>query len=95
MDRDIIKGIVSIAHALGLQVVAEGAELCEQVQALHELGCDQVQGYVVHRPMPVSAVPAWLTDQQRDLAGGVKNGAVIYSAFPVAHESIPYRFESC
>ena len=95
VDRDIIKGIVSIAHALGLQVVAEGAELCEQVQALHELGCDQVQGYVVHRPMPVSAVPAWLTDQQRDVVGGVKNGAVIYSAFPVAHESIPYRFESC
>jgi EAL domain-containing protein (putative c-di-GMP-specific phosphodiesterase class I) len=60
VDWDIIKGIVSIAHALGLSVVAEGAEIDEQIRALHELGCDQVQGFVVHRPMPVSEVPKWL-----------------------------------
>lgn len=63
VDWDITKGIVSIAHALGLTVVAEGAEIVEQIGSLRELGCDQVQGYFIHRPMPFEAANQWL--QQR------------------------------
>ena len=63
VDWDITKGIVSIAHALGLAVVAEGAEEFEQIGSLRELGCDQVQGYFIHRPMPFTDADNWL--QQR------------------------------
>ena len=60
VDWDITKGIVSIAHALGLAVVAEGAEEFEQIGSLRELGCDQVQGYFIHRPMPFDDANQWL-----------------------------------
>ena len=60
VDWDISKGIVSIAHALGLTVVAEGAEVFEQIGSLRELGCDQVQGYFIHRPMPFIDANSWL-----------------------------------
>ncbi len=60
VDWDITKGVVSIAHALGLSVVAEGAEEFEQIGSLRELGCDQVQGYFIHRPMPFNDANDWL-----------------------------------
>lgn len=60
VDWDITKGVVSIAHAVGLSVVAEGAEQFEQIGSLRELGCDQVQGYFIHRPMPFDDANDWL-----------------------------------
>ncbi|AGX88690.1 EAL domain-containing protein [Candidatus Symbiobacter mobilis] len=50
-DRSIAKTIIDMAHALGLQVVAEGVETQEQLQVLEQDGCDVVQGYLYHRPM--------------------------------------------
>lgn len=61
VDRDIISGIVSIAHALNLLVVAEGAENEDQVESLRALGCDQLQGYVISQPMPLEQVMRWHT----------------------------------
>jgi EAL domain-containing protein (putative c-di-GMP-specific phosphodiesterase class I) len=43
-----------MAHALGLQVVAEGAETQEQVEFLRSRGCDLIQGYYYARPLPVA-----------------------------------------
>jgi hypothetical protein len=40
--------------------VAEGAEEFEQIGSLRELGCDQVQGYFIHHPMPFSDANDWL-----------------------------------
>jgi len=59
VDRDIVSGIVSIAHALNLSVVAEGAENEDQLKSLKALGCDQLQGYVVSPPMPLEHVMDW------------------------------------
>lgn len=67
VDWDITKGIVSIAHALGLTVVAEGAETFEQIGSLRELGCDQVQGYFIHRPMPFVDANGWLDKKNKPL----------------------------
>jgi EAL domain-containing protein (putative c-di-GMP-specific phosphodiesterase class I) len=64
VDRDIISGIVSIAHALNLSVVAEGAENENQLETLCALGCDQLQGYVIRKPMPLEQVKPWLADYQ-------------------------------
>jgi EAL domain-containing protein (putative c-di-GMP-specific phosphodiesterase class I) len=53
--------IVSLAHTLGLRVVAEGVEDDEQVRLLRELGCDQIQGFYVSRPLPPQDIDAMLT----------------------------------
>jgi diguanylate cyclase (GGDEF)-like protein len=51
-DGAIVSAVVSMAHNLGLQVVAEGVETAEQMQQLRERGCDLVQGYYYGHPLP-------------------------------------------
>jgi diguanylate cyclase (GGDEF)-like protein len=58
--RNIVAMIVSLAHTLGLKVIAEGVEDREQVRLLKDLGCDQIQGYLVSRPVPAQEVEALL-----------------------------------
>ena len=58
--RNIVAMIVSLAHTLGLKVIAEGVEDDEQVRLLRDLGCDQIQGYLVSRPIPAEEVEGML-----------------------------------
>jgi diguanylate cyclase (GGDEF)-like protein/PAS domain S-box-containing protein len=51
-DSAIVAAIVSMGHALGLSVLAEGAETPEQLAELRDLGCDLGQGYLFARPGP-------------------------------------------
>ncbi|MCX7673352.1 MAG: EAL domain-containing protein [Thiobacillaceae bacterium] len=53
-DRQIVLAMIDMAHALGLEVVAEGVETAEQAQLLQTLGCDLAQGYYFGRPMPLA-----------------------------------------
>ncbi len=48
----LLAGIVNLAHALGIAVVAEGAELAGEVAMLRKLECESVQGYYFAKPMP-------------------------------------------
>jgi diguanylate cyclase (GGDEF)-like protein len=48
----MVSTIVSLAHALGLTVVAEGVDAREQANTLRRLGCDYMQGYLFSRPVP-------------------------------------------
>jgi PAS domain S-box-containing protein/diguanylate cyclase (GGDEF)-like protein len=48
----LVQTIISLAHTLGLEVVAEGVEEEEQAQQLRLLGCDQIQGFLVSKPVP-------------------------------------------
>jgi EAL domain-containing protein (putative c-di-GMP-specific phosphodiesterase class I) len=50
------QAIVSMAHALGMEVVAEGVENEEQLQILRALKCNEVQGYFVARPLPAAGI---------------------------------------
>ena len=55
-DAEIVNAIIRLAHALNLRVVAEGVEREEQVSFLRQNGCDEIQGYVVSKPLtPVKA----------------------------------------
>jgi diguanylate cyclase (GGDEF)-like protein len=54
------QAIVSMAHALGMEVVAEGVETAEQLAILRGLHCNEVQGYLIARPMPAAAVEVLL-----------------------------------
>lgn len=50
-SADLVDGIIRIAHALDLQVVAEGVEHESQRVLLHQAGCDFIQGYLFSRPL--------------------------------------------
>jgi len=65
VDWDISQGLVAIAKALGLTVVAEGAETWEQIHCLGQIGCDQVQGYFIQRPMAMEQIWDWLNLQHK------------------------------
>jgi diguanylate cyclase (GGDEF)-like protein/PAS domain S-box-containing protein len=54
-DASIAAAIISLAHALGLSIVAEGIETGEQLAMLAALGCDLGQGYLFARPAPLDA----------------------------------------
>ena len=58
--RQIAEAVVLLARALGLAVVAEGAETAAEVHVLCELGCDYVQGYYFSRPLDAAAATALL-----------------------------------
>ena len=57
----IVRSVISLAHSLRLKVVAEGVETEEQAALLFELGCDQMQGYLISRPVPPDEVPVLLS----------------------------------
>jgi diguanylate cyclase (GGDEF)-like protein len=50
-DLALLRGIVGLGHALGLEVVAEGVETPAQLMYLRDLSCDLIQGYLVGRPV--------------------------------------------
>ncbi|ANO50505.1 EAL domain-containing protein [Woeseia oceani] len=73
IDRSFVQGMVGnpedmlitsttivLAHSLGLRVVAEGVETQEQLDALRQLKCDEVQGYFFSKPVPKDQIDAML-----------------------------------
>ena len=62
-DRAIVRATIELAHALGLDVVAEGVENGATLRLLEEMGCDRAQGYYIARPMPPSQLVPWCQTQ--------------------------------
>jgi EAL domain-containing protein (putative c-di-GMP-specific phosphodiesterase class I) len=56
----LVRGMLDLAHALGVQALAEGIEDAGQLEALGDLGCELGQGYYLSRPLDPDAVPGWL-----------------------------------
>ena len=63
-DEAIVRSTVSMAHSLGIQVVAEGVEDQGTWNLLEVLGCDIVQGYYLSRPVPAQALEQWLSERK-------------------------------
>ena len=59
----IVSSIVSLAHGLDMRTVAEGVETQEQVHLLRLVACDEIQGYVAAKPMPVEALESALRER--------------------------------
>ena len=55
-DTTIVRGVIELAHALDLVVVAEGVERPEQWEQLRHLGCDLAQGYLFSPPVPAAVL---------------------------------------
>src|SRR6056297_102372 len=53
-DQAIVQAIVSMSHAVGMEVVAEGVETKAQVEYLKAVGCDYIQGYYYSKPFPIT-----------------------------------------
>lgn len=52
-SRAVVASIISLAKTLSLKVIAEGVETEEQQNMLKDLGCDEIQGYYISKPLPV------------------------------------------
>jgi diguanylate cyclase (GGDEF)-like protein/PAS domain S-box-containing protein len=62
-DLAIVRATISLAHSLGLRVVAEGVEDLAACRVLAQLGCDEAQGYYFSRPLPLPDLDVWLADR--------------------------------
>jgi len=57
-SRALCETIVSIGRSLDIAIVAEGVETTEQLKILQSMGCDEIQGYLISRPVPPEEIPA-------------------------------------
>lgn len=62
--RSMVAAIIGLAHSMGMVVVAEGVETQSQAVILREMSCDQFQGFLFARPLPLEDFVALLTDDK-------------------------------
>jgi EAL domain-containing protein (putative c-di-GMP-specific phosphodiesterase class I) len=62
-DAAIVRTIVTLGHALGVIVIAEGVETAEQLEYLMSVGCDVLQGYLFSKPLSTEAFGELLMEQ--------------------------------
>jgi diguanylate cyclase (GGDEF)-like protein len=87
-DAAIVDAIVAMAHALKLNVIAEGVETREQLEFLRLRKCQQVQGYYFARPLDPQQFEAFI-------AHGMENGDMSVSTPDLPHKSIALGALSC
>jgi EAL domain-containing protein (putative c-di-GMP-specific phosphodiesterase class I) len=59
-DAAITQAVIGLAHQLGLVVLAEGVESDAVLDRLRGMSCDEIQGYLLTQPLPVSELDSWL-----------------------------------
>ncbi|PTU73055.1 putative bifunctional diguanylate cyclase/phosphodiesterase [Pseudomonas mangrovi] len=64
-NERLVRAMIELAHNLGLEVVAEGVEQFEQLERLRAFGCDQAQGYLISRPLPLADLARYLMSGMR------------------------------
>lgn len=62
-DRAIVQAIISMAHSLELETIAEGVETAAQQALLQQLGCQAIQGYHYGKPLPAEQAKAFIKQQ--------------------------------
>lgn len=59
-SKKLVKAIIALGASLGMTTIAEGVETPTQLEELSYAGCDEVQGYLISRPIPPEAIPSFL-----------------------------------
>lgn len=65
-DASLVMTIITLAHNLGLKVIAEGVETEEQLRFLHLLRCDEWQGFLYSKPVPANVFEELLDDNRQN-----------------------------
>ena len=65
--RGIVQAIVAIAHSLGMRVIAEGVETPLQLSIVRDLGCEEIQGFYLSKPLEAQAIAGWWNTQLRNV----------------------------
>jgi len=63
-DAALVKAIISMAHGLGMDVIAEGVEMQEQLDFLGANACDTIQGFLFSRPVPAKEMEEMMAKKQ-------------------------------
>ncbi|WP_188149573.1 two-component system response regulator [Teredinibacter waterburyi] len=72
-SRAIVQSIITLAHALGKETIAEGVETAEEYQLLLDEDCRFIQGYYVAKPMPAVEFTRWYTDWHSQIHLNIKH----------------------
>ena len=67
-DEAVVAAIIALAHAFGLQTIAECVETKIQLECLQRLGCDLAQGFLLMEPLSMAGVGALLAELDADVA---------------------------
>ncbi len=67
-DVAIAAAVIALGRSMRMCVVAEGVETMSQAELLLELGCDEMQGYLLSRPMAGTDFVAWMVEHKRSRA---------------------------
>ena len=59
-DRSLVRMVTDLSHNIGVTVVAEGVETVAQREVLLGLGCDNLQGFLISRPVPADEILEWM-----------------------------------
>jgi EAL domain-containing protein (putative c-di-GMP-specific phosphodiesterase class I) len=79
LDASISRGILAMGRDLGLRVAAEGVETTQQAVFLRDLGCDELQGYLMGEPAPAAAAERYFDALD---AGGNGRPAAVAAPLP-------------
>lgn len=79
-NESIVRAVAAMGRSLRMRVVAEGVETDHEADILSKLDCDEIQGYLIARPMPASAVDAFLAGHIEASPSAARRGLRIVPA---------------
>jgi diguanylate cyclase (GGDEF)-like protein len=85
--RAVVDAVIRLAHALGMQVVAEGVETKAQREILLGMACDELQGYLYARPLEADALLAWVLARTPARALAERGGAADQRDLAFKHDN--------
>ena len=87
----IVEAVISLAHGLGIEVVAEGIETVDEATRLRALGCDRGQGFVYSRPLPAPNISRLMAAARRERRSKTPSATEIPTAGPQEEAHVSRR----
>jgi diguanylate cyclase (GGDEF)-like protein len=88
-DMAIATAIVALGRSMQMRIVAEGVETDAQAQALRGLGCDEIQGYLLSRPLTAQGFAQWLEERQRTTRESDRSFGAVRDTGPITVFAVP------